>query len=712
MHFALDSESEGTVGDNGRQKVAAPVTNRATICRRVGLLGTSVGIVLGLTEAACLRLSRFPLELPRPHVPFSFWFFAPLMVSVAFGLLGLLAGLFARLSPSRLLGEVIVAVYVGLAGGYLGQILKYYPSSQPDFVFLKEVVSPEAFVVVAFACALGFLWFTRKPDCPIGALIALPIKPWSLVVIVSTVLMMVVVGITHGPDYTIGSTAHASARSQRPNFILIISDATRADHLSSYGYARKTTPNLEDFARHGVLFENAISASSWTLPAIASMMTNLLPHQHGASADHPLAIGPRTLPEILAMAGYETAGFSANPYFGISPWGLGRGYETYTDSTAALGYSVDATRLGHEFIEPLSEALFHHSRFAEFNAHQLNQRVYHWLDHRSERPFFLCVHYNDAHDSYEVPSPYDHTYGHVFEETKQLLPSAKYSRIELTADQRQNVIAAYDDSLRFVDAQVGELLRFVQNSPDRDNTYIIFTSDHGEAFGEHHSYTHGWDLYREVLHVPLMVAGPRVPAGLRVRDLARTRQIFPTVLEMAGLNQPVLRRSSLSRMWKSDYTPHSPDEPTVSELIDPGPPSQPRGMISLTTREWHLIYYTDRRRNQLYHWPTDPLEQHDVAELPDNQALRHHLESVLLDMVRRSYRPWRDTRYLEALSDVNFLFNEAPQGSTLSLAKTSLLPAGPGVAQALFSPNPEDSGSESTTPEDDMLRSLPYGSGQ
>ena len=112
--------------------------------------------------------------------------------------------------------------------------------------------------------------------------------------------------------------------------------------------------------------------------------------------------------EILRSGGYETAGFNANPYYGVIPWGLGRGFETYIDSTGSLGYSLDATRIGREFIEPYSEEWFHRSRFNQFTAHQLNEQVYRWFDHRSDRPFFLFLNYNDAHEPYEVPSPYDH----------------------------------------------------------------------------------------------------------------------------------------------------------------------------------------------------------------------------------------------------------------------------------------------------------------
>ena len=688
--------------------MAPEVTNRGTVIGTLGLLGASLGILLGLVEAACLRLPNFALALPRPHVPFSFWFLAPLLVSVAFGLLGLLAGIVVVLVRHRFPGMAAVAALVSLAAFYFALILRVLPSSRAWFVFLREVISPSLVAAVVFGLALAALWVTRKPDSPLGLLAHFPRRRWSAAVLACLAVMAVSMGLSRFRGSPIDSKVHATARSKSPNIVLIVSDATRADHLSCYGYYRNTTPNIDGLAKRGVLFENAVSSSSWTLPAMASIFTSLLPHQHGAGADLPLGKGPRTMAELLSVVGYETAGFSANPHFGISPWGLGRGFQTYTDATEALGYSFDASRLGHDLVEPLSEEWFHRSRFNEFSAHQLNEQIYYWFARRSDRPFFLLVHYDDAHDSYEVPSPYDHIYGPVSEDAKRLLPEAKYSRVRLTAGQRESVIASYDGALRYIDSQVGELLRFLQQSPEWSNTYVIVTSDHGEAFGEHGAYTHGWDLHREVLHVPLVVAGPGIPTGVRIKDTASTRKIFPTILQWSGMKQPVLLQRSLSAMWGSHYLPVLPEEPTISEFLDPAPPAVPRGLISVTTREWHFIYYADHQ-SRLYHWPSDPLEQHDVAESPDNQAILVRLEDDLVSIVGRSYRPWRDVRYLEALSHLNLSVDDVARRSNPLILGEVLLPPAPGAPQAHFPPNPEGSRAESENSDRELLRSLPYG---
>ena len=118
-----------------RQKMATD-RHPATIIGRVGLLGASAGIVLGLIEAACLRLTDLPLPLLKPHVPPSFWFFAPLLTSVVFGLLGLLAGSLAALPRSRFLGMVIIAGFAGLTGAYLAFVLRYSQSASVWYIAL------------------------------------------------------------------------------------------------------------------------------------------------------------------------------------------------------------------------------------------------------------------------------------------------------------------------------------------------------------------------------------------------------------------------------------------------------------------------------------------------------------------------------------------------------------------------------------------------
>ncbi|HTS68823.1 MAG TPA: sulfatase-like hydrolase/transferase [Terriglobia bacterium] len=695
--------------------MAGEPIDRRTIIVRVGLLGATAGIVVGLFEAGFMRFSVFPVIMP--HVPFSFWFFAPLLASMVFGSLGLLAGVLVTLTRARFLGMVIIAAFAGLAGCYLARVLQFSQSGSPWYPALQPFITPLVFFTVVSVWMWGALWATRKPNSPLGFLADVPQRLWSGIIYAAVAILAAYVGISHLPGQLTDSTAHAMGKGRSPNIVLIVMDTTRADHLSSYGYFRNTTPNIDQLARRGVLFEHAVSASSWTLPSTFSMFTCLLPHQHGSGTDR--SVEARTLAEILRARGYETAGFNSNPYCGTIPSGVGRGFEKYLDSTTSIGYSLAATRIGNEFIEPFSERWFQHSRFNQLSARQLNEEIYYWYSHRSGHPYFLYLNYNDAHDPYDIPSPYDHRFGSISPHAKQLLLTAKLNHVAFSPSEREGLIASYDNCLSYIDNQVGELLRLLERSPEWSNTYIIVTSDHGEGFGEHHSYSHGWNLYRELLHVPLIIAGPGVPSGLRVPDIAGTRRIFSTALEFAGAKSQVLSKSSLTRLWAPDNVSNKLKEHVISELvitqIEPWGMGRagsrpllpiPHGVIAITTPEWHLIYGPGAGHSELYHWPTDPLEQHDVSDLPENQAAKDYLSESVLAIIRRSYRPWRDTDYLLALSSPNFSPDLEASKPVVVFPDVRLLPQGIGAAQAIFPPN--QTAPHPTDPEQDLLESLPY----
>jgi arylsulfatase A-like enzyme len=688
--------------------MASENTRRWTIIGRVGLLGASIGIALGLFEAACLRLTSWPLSCGKPHVSFSFWFFDPAFIAVIFGLLGLAIGVVARLVKHWYLRISVVAGFVGLAGTYAARVLQYSQSVTGWYIVVRGFLGPGVVFAAVFAWTLLALWATRKPDNPLGFVSGVPTRSWSYVVVTSMTVLLIALGLSYIPDHFAGATVHATNRQKQPNIVLIVWDTTRADHLSAYGYSRKTTPRADQLAGGGVLFENAISPSSWTLPADASIFTGLLPHQHGASSDLALPNGPRTLAEILQAAGWETAGFNANSYYGTSVFGLNRGFETYVDSTTSLGYSVDATRVGSDFIEPLTEQWFHFHRFNQFTATGLNEKIYNWFDHRnSDRPYFLFINYNDAHEPYEAPAAYAHRFGDASEEARRLLAAAKFGRFYLPDPDRAGAIAEYDGCLNYIDSEMGNLLDFLARSPDWSNTYVILTSDHGESFGDHGVYKHAWNLYREALHVPLVISGPGIPPGVRVHDIAGTRRLFSTILEMAGMNNGVLQRNSLARLWEPGPRPTASAR-IISEVMDPVPLPAPQGLISVITPEWHLIYRHSDERSELYHWPTDPLEEQNVIDAPVNAALSRHLEASLLAMIKGSYRPWREPRYLFAFS---------PPGSPLDLRiLDSAWPAPEagasfpraGAAQALFTPNREVTLSDNEKSNKELLESLPY----
>ncbi len=333
----------------------------------------------------------------------------------------------------------------------------------------------------------------------------------------------------------------------RPNIVLIALDTVRADHLSLYGYQRPTAPSLERSSRHGVVFENAIAPSSWTLASHASIMTGLLPHQHGADWDSPVRGNPWTLARILYSNGYEAAAFSANLYYGYAGWGLQPGFAVYDDDSSSLRHNLVSTLAGKTLLQPSYSVWVRPDRLDRRNAGQVNQDVFRWFQHKPEHPFFLFVNYFDAHEPFIAPAPYDRRFGRasneLIDKASELMQQQDSSQ-RLSDRERDSLIASYDNCVASLDSELNGLLTFLSSQPEWSSTIVIITADHGEAFGEHRAYGHGWNLYREVLHVPLVVLGPGIPAGVRVEPLVATRRLFATLLDLTmGGREPFARHS-------------------------------------------------------------------------------------------------------------------------------------------------------------------------
>jgi arylsulfatase A-like enzyme len=483
----------------------------------------------------------------------------------------------------------------------------------------------------------------------------------------------------------------------------------RADHLSTYGYFRPTTPNLDRLATQGVLFENAIAPSPWTLTTHASLFTGLLPHQHGADWAIPLDGGPRTLAEILRSQGYETAGFTSNLYYCQNGWGIGRGFDEYEDDSSSLRNNLAATLAGHLLAQPLYQQFVRYDLFARRNARDVNGDVLRWFRQRSSRPFFLFINYFDAHDPYLAPPPFDSRFGKLTDAVVRVVNSIDGVRVRrpLYGKDQESLVAGYDNSLAFLDDQVGKLVQVLAASPDWKNTIVIITSDHGEAFGEHVMYGHGWNAYREVLHVPLIILGPGIPAGLRASHIAPIYEIFPTVLDLALGGRPPFRRTSLRRFWTPGFQPEPFDESVVSELIPNLHGPDRKAYITLMTAEWHYLE-DSLGRAELYHWTTDPREKINLIDAPEHQGIVNELRARLRQQIAFSVRPWRGSEYLLALDQPGYSFLQEIAFGREGQNPPSSPQLRVGYAQSLFAPGNSPSRRQPVKRDEDLLRSLPY----
>ncbi len=273
----------------------------------------------------------------------------------------------------------------------------------------------------------------------------------------------------------------------RPNIVLLTLDTTRADHLGSAGWEFASTPNLDALARRGVRFEHCDSAAPVTLPAHATILSGLVPPRHGVrdNGTFVLAASVPTLAERLAAEGYDTAAVVSAVVL-ARRHGLDQGFRIYDDDLAS-GVSAGTAVEERQAEATTSAAL---AALAGLRP-----------------PYFLWVHYYDPHEEYRPPTRF--------------------------ADAARGPHRLYDGEIAYMDSEIGRLLAALPPA-----TVVAAVGDHGEMLGEHGELTHGVLPFAGARRVPLLVAGPGVPAAQVSHCLARTVDLVPTLLALAGLPIP------------------------------------------------------------------------------------------------------------------------------------------------------------------------------
>jgi arylsulfatase A-like enzyme len=429
-----------------------------------------------------------------------------------------------------------------------------------------------------------------------------------------------------------GAACRAPRDPARVNVILVSIDTLRADRLNAYGYrARTTSPEIDRLATDGVLFENHISSSPWTVPSHLSLLTSLHPTSHGVTTSFQtlksrIASGAEydrlpddvvTLAEALAATGRATAAFTGgvtlNP--GI---GFGQGFESYETSMFKLSSRKMAAMLS-------------------------------WVERRGEQPFFLFWHTFEVHAPYlnpvflgeAVPGDKANAIAHALAKLGRARgeKSMREGRRILArhgAYTREACQALYDGGVRSVDQWVGLLVSRLRERGLYDRTLIVLTSDHGEQIGEHMGRgdewtpgrgiynTHGHTLYEELVRVPLIVKLPNQRyAGRRVSAVTSAIDVMPTILEVAGAAEqaPQAQGASLRRLWDG-RSGRAASPPAFSESL-----SLAREKKSVRTDRYKYIISIDettvraRGRDYIPDSPTGP----ELYDLSSDPGERHNL---------------------------------------------------------------------------------------
>ena len=313
-----------------------------------------------------------------------------------------------------------------------------------------------------------------------------------------------------------------------PNIILIVQDTMRGDRTTMSGYGKDITPNLRALADRGTRFTGAHSTASWTWPATASILTGLLPDAHSVVSNEScyLPTATDTLAEVLQRRGYTTAAFTRNPLV-TAEKGFAQGFENF-DSL-------------HEF-----------AKTSEFLP-----AINTWLDKQEDTRFFLYLHLTDAHSPLEaLPSELDRlglkgvpgvdgagVEKHVGQINKDLFYVKDYDVRKGFDDAfgengLEQVVEVYDGCVASGDHYIGEILKRVESLGLTGKTIVAFTSDHGEEWMEHGMIRHSQGLHRELVQVPMIIAGPGFEVGKVVDNIVSNRQLANTLAIFGGAVLP------------------------------------------------------------------------------------------------------------------------------------------------------------------------------
>jgi arylsulfatase A-like enzyme len=409
-----------------------------------------------------------------------------------------------------------------------------------------------------------------------------------------------------------------------PKYILLITvDTLRADAVSCYNPESSLTPNIDAFARQAVLFENAVSNSPWTLPAIASMMTGMPPSVHQATRHHARITGKLpTLAGEMKKAGYYTAAVGINPTL-TKQTCISNGFIYYDFYPKfSTGRSVGAKIRKHlsqyipdeKVTNVTAEGLV--IDFGSFiSTDRLTDLSIRWLSKNKDKSVFFWVHYFDPHVPYAPPARWlqgqeekliPHI-GYNFDRPDDLLTGVFVP----TQKEREWIKELYNGEVRYVDHNLGRLFAALKQMGIYDQSLIILTSDHGEEFWEHGAYYHGHSLYNELVSIPLIIKLPGNALPKRVETTVSLQNLMPTILDycqIKGRRQKIYNQSLLPLLTGKNGTTAFEPQPVVSSAMRYGEEKETLYFDGLK-----YIRSEMSRREELYNTAADPQEKNSIA---------------------------------------------------------------------------------------------------
>jgi len=373
-----------------------------------------------------------------------------------------------------------------------------------------------------------------------------------------TALLLSLIGL-------IGACSHNPEFGDKRPVILISIDSLRADfttpygHTATFGGGAQTTPFLNKIANEGVMFNNTMAASPWTLPSHMSILTGMHPIEHGVrSRKFSLSEKINLISNKYQNADYNTAGFFSAPF--LHPvWGFHRGFDVYVPGADYLGTVDAAQHLSGSGKGTEVQVIHHKSHSDAETGAQVVDRAIRWLendDHYTE-PFFMFLHFWDPHYDYAAPQKYVDMFHPDFAGEVDGTELVNFD-IELNLDQAKHLKALYEAEIRYTDDQLARFFAKLTEWGIENDVIIAIVSDHGDAFLEHDQRGHHLTLYDEVMRVPMMIRAPGVvEAGQIVNGSVSICDLSPTLLDLSNLSAFQGRSGqSMRTMWEGEDVNH------------------------------------------------------------------------------------------------------------------------------------------------------------
>jgi choline-sulfatase len=467
------------------------------------------------------------------------------------------------------------------------------------------------------------------------------VKRTKKLFIVSVVMLLFCSGIIACQSATGGAKkvdepgASLSMRFKDYNVVLVSFDALQAGHVHSLGYPKDITPTIDAMASQGFNFTNNISVASWTVPASMTWFTGVYPSEHKltnkfAVYNPPVTklsnlkeLSPNivTLAEVLKKNGYATGGFTGNA--GVSGFfGYGQGFDVY---------------------------FFEKGKFGSMD--QSVPKALEWLAANKDKKFFLFLHGYDIHGQNVPAEGLDYRYadtaydkkftGSTKEQEALREEGLEKGAVSLRDEDVRFWRAVYDEKINRTDARFKRFLEAFDKLGLTGRTIFILTSDHGTEFYEHKRFDHGFSLYDELIHVPLIIKLPNVPGGKVINDQVSSIDVMPTVLDL--LDVPVSDEVK-KQLRGNSLAPALRGEPVAKDVYSETDYRLYTYKRSIQTKDgWKFIYTLENNGRELYNMKSDPGETVNLVEKEPRiayeleQKVFSHFKSIGSDLSARRW---------------------------------------------------------------------------